>query len=58
MEELSKWVHRTTGRSSAEVKYEFYKEIPCPLIQRLTKHFQMDLEMFQYQTHDFMHICK
>ena len=58
MEELSKWVHHTTGRSSSALKYEFYKEIPCPLIQSLTEHFQMDLEMFEYDNKEYLKICK
>ena len=56
--ELSKWIHHTTGGPTPDHRYEFFKDVPCSLLVRLTKHFQMDLEMFQYQTHDFMNICK
>ena len=58
MEELSKWVHHTKGGSSSNLSNEFYKEIPCLLIHQLTKHFQMDLEMFEYDNNEYLEICK
>ena len=58
MEELSKWVHQTSGGSSADLSHKFYKEIPCPLIHKLTDHFRMDLEMFEYDNNEYLKICK
>ena len=58
MGELSKWVHHTNGGSSSDLSYPFYKEIPCSLIHQLTEHFQMDLEMFQYNNHNYLKLCK
>ena len=57
-DELSKWIHHTQGGPTPDHRLEFFKDVPCSLLVRLTKHFQMDLEMFQYKTNDFMNICK
>ena len=57
-DELSKWIHHTQGGPTPDHRLEFFKNVPCSLLVRLTKHFQMDLEMFQYKTNDFMNICK
>ena len=56
--ELSKWIYHTEGGSTPDHRYEFFKDIPCSLLVRLTEHFDMDLEMFQYKTDDFMNVCK
>ena len=58
MEELSKWVHQTSGGSSTDLSHEFYKEIPCSLIHELTDHFRMDLDMFEYDNNEYLMICK
>ena len=57
-DDLPKWIHHTKGGSTPEHRHEFFKDIPCSLIQQLTQHFLMDLEMFQYDTKEFMSICK
>ena len=57
-DELSKWVHHTSGGSSQELRHKFFKDIPCPLIVQLSKHFQMDLDMFEYDTAQFMRMCR
>ena len=56
--ELSKWIYQTQGGPTPDHRYEFFKDVPCSLLSRLTKHFEMDLEMFQYKTYDFVNICK
>ena len=58
MEELLKWVHHTNGGSSSDLIFQFYKEIPCSLIHQLTEHFQMDLEMFEYNSEKYLKMCK
>ena len=57
-EDISKWIHHTQGGPTPKHRFEFFKDIPCSLLVRLTKHFLMDLEMFDYKTDEFMKICK
>ena len=57
-DDLPKWIHHTHGGPTPEHREEFYKDIPCSLIQNLTQHYLMDLEMFQYGTDEFTKICK
>ena len=56
-DELSKGTHHTQGGPTPDHRLEFFKDVPCSLLVRLTKHFQMDLEMFEYKTNEFMNIC-
>ena len=55
---LSQWIHRTEGGTSSDLTEKYFKDIPCPLILKLIKHFHMDLEMFQYDTIKYMKTCK
>ena len=57
-DELLKWAHHTSGGSSQELRHKFFKDIPCPLMVQLSKHFQMDLDMFEYDTAQFMRMCR
>ena len=57
-DDLPKWIHHTHGGPTPEHREEFFKDIPCYLIEQLTQHFLMDLEMFQYSTDEFIKICK
>ena len=56
--ELLKWVHHTSGGSSQELRHRFFKDIPCSVMVQLSKHFQMDLDMFEYDTAQFMRMCR
>ena len=56
--ELSKWIHHTQGGNSSSLSEKYFKQIPCPLTTKLIAHFQMDLEMFQYDTKKYLKICK
>ena len=56
--QLTQWIHRTEGGTSSDLTEKYFKEIPCPLIIKLIKHFHMDLEMFQYDTIKYMKMCK
>ena len=52
------FVHQTVGGPTSQHREEYFKDIPCSLIQNLTERYLMDLEMFQYGTHEFLKICK
>ena len=56
--ELSKWIHHTQGGGTPDLRADFFKEIPCPLVNQLEKHFLMDLEMFEYDSKEYMKICR
>ena len=56
--ELAKWIHHTNGGPSPKHRFDFFKNISCSVIVRLSQHFSMDLEMFEYETNEFMDICK
>ena len=57
-DELLKWIHHTSGGSSQVLRYKFFKDIPCSVMVQLSKHFQMDLDMFEYDTAQFMRMCR
>ena len=56
--DLAKWIHHTNGGPSPKYRFDFFKDVPCSIIERLIQHFSMDLEMFEYETNEFMDICK
>ena len=56
--DLPTWIHHTHGGPTPEHREEFFTDVPCSLLQELTQHFLMDLEMFQYDTKEFLTICK
>ena len=56
--DLSTWPHHTKGGSTPERRNEFFKDVSCTLVENLTQHFLMDLELFQYNATEFMNICK
>ena len=56
--ELAKWIHHTNGAPSPKHRFDFFKDVSCSIIVRLSQHYSMDLEMFEYETNEFMDICK